>query len=316
MSSGAREVVRGWLAPLALLAAATFVPAGARAAECSGDDEITLKDGGMLRGTVVAVEPKKRAVILVCGEKRTLSWAEIDRIERGKHAAPAEPATKPEPAPKPEPRAEPAEPPEPFGVGGLGLRGTALAPGGPGQAPPPPGPGVVRLHIFTDDPSVQLYRVGVATFQQMGNTIQVGVGSEGICQAPCDTIIDGRSGADYYFAGKDIPASDSFQLLDREGDVAVAVDPGSGGLRVGGAWAVLLGGSFAVLGAIFLPIGLAVDSYSSGETFTIFGEVSLAAGGGALVGGILMLSAGATEVELVTPAAGEKASAPAAAWRF
>jgi len=40
---------------------------------------VSLSNGGMLRGTLVAVEPDKQVVILVCGKQRTIEWASIAR---------------------------------------------------------------------------------------------------------------------------------------------------------------------------------------------------------------------------------------------
>lgn len=38
-----------------------------------GEDLIRLKDGGMLRGTIVAIEPNKEATIVVGGKEKTIS---------------------------------------------------------------------------------------------------------------------------------------------------------------------------------------------------------------------------------------------------
>ncbi|NUO54559.1 MAG: hypothetical protein HOV80_37430 [Polyangiaceae bacterium] len=59
----------------------------ASAGDAVGNDEVLLKSGGSLRGTVVAVEPGTQVVFLVSGEKnpRTLPWAEVADVEKGKY---------------------------------------------------------------------------------------------------------------------------------------------------------------------------------------------------------------------------------------
>jgi hypothetical protein len=49
-----------------------------------GDDVVYLKDGGLMRGTLIDVLPGAQARIqLVTGEVHTLPWEEIDHIDRG-----------------------------------------------------------------------------------------------------------------------------------------------------------------------------------------------------------------------------------------
>ena len=112
------------LAVALVAAAASLAPAPARAQQAA--DVVSLKNGGMLRGTVVAIEPGKEVTILVTGttEARTLPWAEVERVDRAGVAAPAASSVA---APLPE--ATPAE----------------------------PGLGAPRLHIHTDTPGVTLY---------------------------------------------------------------------------------------------------------------------------------------------------------------
>src|SRR5690242_19539570 len=67
----ARHVFFGLLASLGLLFGARDALAQ-RAPELTGADEVILKNGGMLRGTVVAIEPEKSVTIFVMltGEQR------------------------------------------------------------------------------------------------------------------------------------------------------------------------------------------------------------------------------------------------------
>src|SRR5258708_5814996 len=68
-----------------------------------GGDVIYMKNGGMLRGTIVDAIPNSQARIqLATGEIATVPWSEIARIEHG--ATPPAPATG---APGSVPRTEP-----------------------------------------------------------------------------------------------------------------------------------------------------------------------------------------------------------------
>jgi hypothetical protein len=95
-----RPVIGAALVSLALLSAPST-----SFGDTDGADEVLLKNGGMEQGTVVSFEHGKSVVIIVyvSDEKRTISWEEVDKVERGKHhdSASDEPPehTKPEPRP-------------------------------------------------------------------------------------------------------------------------------------------------------------------------------------------------------------------------
>lgn len=279
-------------------AAALLVTAVAHAGEpstagetepCTGDDEITLKNGGMLRGKIVALEPEAQAVIVVCGEKRTISWSDIDAVERGKHGAPDSPPPPPE---KPE---EPTGKPAP--KGGL----ATAAPEETSKPPPPPGPGVVRIHIVADDPLIQLYRVGGSQIQVAGNTVHLGTVTELICQAPCDTIVDGRDGASFFFSGQGIPPSDPFQLLEHEGDQAIAVDAGSAGPALGGALMMTFGILGVIAGGIMTGASFGVNEADTGEALHIAAGTTLGGGAALIAGGAVLVAGAGTKHEFLTP---------------
>jgi hypothetical protein len=64
----------------------------------AGSDIITMKNGGLLRGTIIEALPGVQARIqLATGEIVTVAWPQISRIEQG--AAPPAPAAKPEAPP-------------------------------------------------------------------------------------------------------------------------------------------------------------------------------------------------------------------------
>jgi hypothetical protein len=61
-----------------------------------GNDTVYLKDGGMVRGTIVDALPGAQVRIqLVTGEIDTLPWTEIDHLDRGNTAASPGPAAAP-----------------------------------------------------------------------------------------------------------------------------------------------------------------------------------------------------------------------------
>lgn len=64
----------------------------------AGDDVIHMKNGGLMRGTMIEVIPDVQARMqLVTGEIATVPWQQIDRIEHGGAPAPA-PASKAPPS--------------------------------------------------------------------------------------------------------------------------------------------------------------------------------------------------------------------------
>jgi hypothetical protein len=295
-----------------VLGAAALLGAVAAMAGDSADpgaDEVTLKNGGMLRGTVVAIEPDRQVVIMVGGKTRTLAWKEVERVERGKHAAATGSAAGPA-APTPaSSTGEPATPPPPDrsastpvpappatgAVGGiLGKLGAA--------PPPPPGPGVVRVHLFGErEDKVGLYRVGGQQLVRLGNAIAVTPSTELICSTPCDTIVDGRNGASFFLDGEGMPPSEQFSLQERSGDLGITVERGSSGLLTGGFVLALLGGSSLLPGALMAGIGGGIGDDRSGQIFSAMGSGMLGGGGGALVVGILMMAASGTHLRFVAP---------------
>ncbi len=55
----------------------------------TGDDVVVLKDGGMIRGTLLEVIPNDHATVqLATGQSARVQWDHIERIERGAAAAP------------------------------------------------------------------------------------------------------------------------------------------------------------------------------------------------------------------------------------
>src|SRR3954466_16159492 len=98
------------------IVAAVLAVASAAIADDLGNDEVTLKNGGSVRGTVVSSEPGTSVKIIEMGEKtvRVIPWAQVSDVERGKYApkAPAQPGPA-GPGYGTAPPGQPIAPPEP-----------------------------------------------------------------------------------------------------------------------------------------------------------------------------------------------------------
>ncbi len=132
------------------------------------------------------------------------------------------------------------------------LADLATPPGAPSDPRPcPPSPGALGapvLHIRPDAPMpISLHR-GLP----FGGPIE--------CTSPCDRPVDGRSGQPFYFAGDQIPRSESFHMTEKSGTVIAHVSPGSRSLQNAGTVFTTLGVLGLVTGAVMLPVGLATNS--------------------------------------------------------
>ncbi|XXT18198.1 hypothetical protein WME94_49005 [Sorangium sp. So ce429] len=174
----------------------------------SGEDELILKTGETVRGTLVVVEPNRRVIILEGGSDTPMKvlWYKVQSIERGKY-----------PRQVADPPLEPEESP----------RDAA-----PCSRPPaaPSGTGIVRVHIETENPDVQLHRWLRASVPRTKDTVVLMNGHEFICKAPCDKLVNASMGQEYFFSGPGITDSSRFRMIQRRGDVTIEVRPGSSAL--------------------------------------------------------------------------------------
>ncbi|HEY2514832.1 MAG TPA: hypothetical protein VGI39_28395 [Polyangiaceae bacterium] len=264
-----------------------------------GDDEVVLKDGGMVRGVVTVLEPQKSVTILVqgSGESRTFSWDKVDHVARGIHAAAEkneEPDDTEEEAPAPPP------PPAP-------VRRSA-----PVFAPiDDDRPGMPRIHIEADDPHVQLRRY-MGSIANPNATTTV---SEILCRAPCDDVIDGTRGEEFFFAGTDITPSSRFSLFEARGNVTARVKTGDHAAWVGGLVSVITGSALAVGGGTMFAVGLSASSSTSNlassqatndasnmaNTYKAAGGVAFGIGLFAAVVGLVVLTNNETTYEMSHP---------------
>lgn len=247
-----------------------------------GEDEISLKNGGMLRGTIVAVDPDVEATIVVNGKQRTVPWAKIDKVERGKYKA-----------------AAPSK-----------AEGDKDATAGKDDEAPASGDGAPRVHIESDYPKVQIMRID-ATIAVVGSRgSATGIVTRPVCTAPCDKVVDGRDGSQFFFTAPGMVGSSAFSLTDKSGDLTARIQGGSAGKRMGGFIMTTSGGALLMAGALVLTIGAistdisyddagnSTETHGNATAMTI-GGIGLGVGAALLVPGIIFLSTSGTKYELV-----------------
>jgi hypothetical protein len=282
-----RKTRRGGLSLFASIAIATsllLAPGAASAADAAlGQDEVSLKNGGSIRGTVVAAEPGVDVKIIELGatEVRTIPWAQVSDVERGKYA-PTRSATPSSPPPPPPP------PPPTYAPG----------PSFPGAVQMP-----VRLHVSSPEPATVVAR---EEYARIGWT-SIGL-EQDVCASPCGSVFNASSGMTYRIKG-DFPTSPSFSLIGRTGDVEVAVTPGSRGLRAGGIVLIALGGAAVLVGAAVAAAGAIQSStttYNTDGTTTqgdgggteTTGFVVMGGGVAAIIGGVIALVSSKTAIDV------------------
>jgi hypothetical protein len=249
--------------PIAPAAAPTIAPSTAPTPQAAlGPDEVLLRNGGFVRGTIVEVVPDTRVVILVdgSGERREIPWDEVAEVERDKHAPPF---------------AEPTPPP------------TAAPADGPTV-----GRGRPRVHLeLTRDRPVTLFEIDSEIVASGYNASMYGMKFRSVCAAPCDAVVDGSRGQEFFLGtgeGAVWTASRKFTLAEREGPLDIRVKPGSRALRIIGA--VVLGiGIGATIGGGVLAVPKSTRTP---------GLILLAVGVPGLLAGIPMIVFGRTRYEL------------------
>lgn len=281
MGASTARALRPLRLALALVAALGWT-ALASAGESLGDDEVSLKNGGMIRGTVLSTEPGQKVVIKesATGKMRTIPWGQVADVQRGKYAEKKN--TQP-------------------GDAGPGYEGPDV------EEAPAAGVGVVKVHIDSPEP--------VAIFEQVATSVAsvgvyaVAVGhNAAVCESPCDLLIDGRRGQDFYVIGDGIPGSDFFKLSKYQGDVTVKVDPGSN-IALDAGW-IMLWPSIGLSTVSGLVFGLAVANAPDSPGFVAAGGVGLGVGLGLLVTSIILIATGPTGIEVVAGPPGPTASRP------
>jgi hypothetical protein len=274
------------LASLVLLPLA--FPASAAAADATtGQDEITLKDGGTVRGTIVSSRPGVGVKIIELGttEAKMIPWAQVGDVEKGKFAASKKAAAK------------------------AGSAGPGYAAAVPVQVPAEAPQTSVRLHVESPLPAL-VYSHQTAYGAVGGYGFVVDAASP-VCSSPCDKVFDSMSGQTYT-AGGDFTPSAPFSLSGTRGDMELSVQPGSRTLRVAGYWLTysgiiltVIGGSLALTGALVSSDNTTVNAdgttSSTGSSMGWLTPTGLAVGGGGiamLIGGIVAIVESKTKIDL------------------
>jgi hypothetical protein len=247
-------------------------------------DEVTLTNGGLLVGTIVSFDPGKELVVLIqgTGEQRHVPAGDVARIVRRRRDLPVLPIPIALPVPVLPPLSAPTL-------------------------------GAPRIHIVSDRP-ITLHGATPDLPGSFGRYQPVA------CVAPCDQVVDGRGGQFFYFAGDEIPRSDTFRLAEKNGDVRVSVSAGNYAMRSVGNTGIVLGTIGAAVGGILLIAGAAINSANAanasmppslqsppdttGQTFVTAAEVTLVASGVSLVTGIVLSTLGNTRYDFQTAANG------------
>jgi len=255
-----------------------------------GQDVIRMKNGGILRGTIIDAIPDAQARIqLATGEIATVPWGEIAGIE---HAGQT-------------PRPPPPQPPPP-----------STYPSGPQPSPPPPprpprSSALVWVHIEGSDAArLDIDRNSDGNWQTA-------------CRAPCDVALP--VSADYRIAGGMIKQSGIFQLHGQQGQhVVITVNGGSTAWLVLGIVIVPIAGLVTVIAALVGLVGsVAASADATGclqgncaqvaandRNTATAGWVTALIGAAVTVGGIIMIANNTKTTVAVDVAAGP----PADAW--
>ena len=227
-----------------------------------GQDVIRMKNGGLLRGTIIDAIPGAQARIqLATGEIATVPWEEVSGIEHA--GAVAAPSTSTGPA-LPRPSAPPPSP------------------------KPPRSNAIVWVHIEgSDSAHLEMDRYGDGTWQTA-------------CRSPCDIALP--VAADYRIAGGMIRKSATFQLHGNHGDhVTITVNGGSVGWLVVGIVIVPIAGLVTLVAAMVGLAGSAVASTpnnpgtvgarpANAASIATTGWVTAAIGAAVTLGGILLVA--------------------------
>jgi hypothetical protein len=192
------------------------------------------------------------------------------------------------------PAVAPASPAE--NTGGLGLIGT-------GAPDVRSGPGIVRVFIRSPQP-LELHGVGVARLEPVQGGFRSLGQSQLLCRGECGQYLDTRVGQHLSVGSPDVPFSKPIQLYDREGDVELDVDPGSGASLGWGVVTLSTGLLAAITGLSLAGTGALISSGSSGDTsdtaadVTKWGLISLAGGAALITIGVVLMNDGSTDVQV------------------
>lgn len=247
-----------------------------------GSDTVVLKDGGMLKGTLIEILPGDHATLtLANGQNAKIRWDVIDHIVR--NGVPLSPAQTAQPATT-----------------------TQVA------QPAPTDQGNVWVHVDGGDVDVEMQTMnGTPNGKRIVGTWAT------MCSAPCDQELP-LSGA-YRLAGSGVRASRSFKLAGKPGDhVVISADPSSKGAFAGGIVLISVGVPVFVIGMfVELVVGLvnlgsrATGEYDDTSGAQIVGLSMMGLGAAGVITGIVLIATnGSTHLDqTVGPPDAKKAAA-------
>lgn len=186
----------------------------------------------------------------------------------------------------------------------------AVEPSAPAESPPAQpdlatGPGVIQLHMTSDEP-VQLIRLGPVQAMPFGmaNVDPMALRQrELVCTSPCDSWVDARQGAEFILSGEGVLETEPFQLGTHEGNLDMQVDAGSVSAYGTGLLLVWTGAPLLLFYG-FIPLGVALHDPASDpdgslrDIFVITGAVTGSIGAALLAIGIPLMVTSDTEYQI------------------
>jgi len=232
-------------------------------------DTVVLRDGTILRGTILELHPEREVIIALATGTRTIAWQDLSSAQFA--GAPAVVPEGPAPAPAP----------------------SEHVPQDSNAAPPvdevAPGPSRPRIFIELTRPAdVHLFE---GTPPEMRNSRSLMPASRSVCRAPCGRVIDGSEGYPFFFGGDRVASSRQFLLKDHEGDYVAHVKPGRRGLLFGGFLMSGYGFAGSLAGSTLLLV-------SRDREVRTAGGVVLGAALALLIAGVTMAIHGTTRYRL------------------
>jgi hypothetical protein len=244
----------------AAVPAATFLIPSMAHAQDAGADTVVLKDGGMLKGTLIEILPGDHATMtLANGQNAKIRWDVIDHIVR--NGVPLNPAQTPT------------------------TQTTQVA------QPPPADQGNVFIHIDGGDVDLEMEtQNGAPTGKRVTGAWAT------MCSSPCDQEVP--LGGSYRLAGSGVRASRAFKLIGRAGDhVTITADPSSKGAFAGGIVLISVGvpvfviGCFVELVVAIVNAGSKIDGdYDDTSGAQIVGLSMMGLGAAGVVTGIVLIA--------------------------
>ncbi|MBZ5709775.1 hypothetical protein [Nannocystis pusilla] len=232
-------------------------------------DTVVLRDGSVLRGTILELHPEREVIIALASGTRIIAWHELSWAQFAGAAAVG---------------------PEASTAGPSG-QVAQDSNGAPAADEPAPGPSRPRIFIELERPAdVHLFE-GTPPELRNSRSTPAYSASRSVCRAPCGKVIDGSAGYPFFIGGERVASSRQFILKDMEGEYVARVKPGRRGLLFGGVLLAGYGTAGTLAGGGLLAVG-------RGDTLRTAGATALGVGLALLAAGVTMAIHGTTRVRL------------------